>query len=99
KLKPAEVKGKAFEAYLRSRQLGGENARAIVVSDLAEEKASEINSTLLSSLLPEPPKGEKSFADLPVRIWGQRECRDLPADFASYFRNLGWNRSHQNDEE
>ena len=77
------VKQKAMEAYHRARQLGGDEARAVVLC--ANWKASEIN------LIQEELKDETGSSDLPLQIWGKRKWNELSSNFEQYLCNdLHW---------
>ena len=77
------VKQKAMEAYHRARQLGGDEARAVVLC--ANWNASEIN------LIQEELQDETGSSDLPLQIWGKGKWNKLSRNFESYLRNdLHW---------
>lgn len=59
--KEKEIKLKAFEALTRARQLGGDEAQAIMISLLECTKAKEIEDDL---------KDDIGGAEPPLRVWG-----------------------------
>ena len=75
------IKGKGMEALHRARQLGGDEARAIVLC-----KASKNDATLLEEEL----KDEMGSASEPLQIWGLNEWSQLTQKFEEYCEELHW---------
>lgn len=80
---PSMVKQKAMEAYHRARQLGGDEARAVVLC--ANFRDDEIN------LIQEELQDETGSSDLPLQIWGRNTWKNLSSKFERYLCNdLHW---------
>ena len=78
----ATVKGKAMEAIIRARQLGGDEARAIVLCS-ADKQAAE--------LIENEMEDEMGSRGLPLRVWGKNRWENLPREFDFYLRKgLHW---------
>ena len=76
------VKQKGMEAILRARQLGGDEARAIVLCSAHQNDAKLIEDEL---------KDEMGSASEPLQVWGKNRWRGLPNEFYQYLRNdLHW---------
>ena len=75
-------KQKGMEAILRARQLGGDEARAIVLCSAHPNTAKLIEDEL---------KDEMGSASEPLQIWGKNKWRRLPNEFYRYLCNdLHW---------
>lgn len=81
-----DVKLKAFEAYLRARQLGGAGARVIVISRLNEKHAVDDCDTahLDIGLGKEGPGAPRRSLD----IWGSERVGRLCEEFSLYLNRL-----------
>jgi hypothetical protein len=80
--KHAIVKKKGMEAILRMRQLGGAEARAIVVCSASREAQQLIQAEL---------KEETGHSSLSLEIWGKDTWSHLPQAFNQYIRPVfGW---------
>ena len=78
----ATIKGKAMEAIIRARQLGGDEARAIVLCS-ADRQAAE--------LIENEMEDEMGSRGLPLRVWGKNRWKNLPKEFGFYLRKgLYW---------
>lgn len=76
------IKQKGMEAILRARQLGGDEARAIVLCSIDQNSAKLIEDEL---------KDEMGSASEPLQVWGRNRWRGLPNEFCRYVRNdLHW---------
>ena len=76
------IKQKGMEAILRTRQLGGDEARAIVLCSTDQNSAKLIEDEL---------KDEMGSTSEPLQIWGRNKWRRLPNKFCQYLRNdLHW---------
>ena len=76
------IKQKGMEAILRARQLGGDEARAIVPCSAHSNTAQLIEDEL---------KDEMGSAVEPLQVWGRNRWRGLPNAFDRYLRNdLHW---------
>ena len=76
------IKQKGMEAILRARQLGGDEARAIVLCSTDPNTAKLIEDEL---------KDEMGSASEPLQVWGRNRWRGLPNEFYRYLRNdLHW---------
>ena len=79
---PQQIKLKAMEAILRARQLGGDEARAIVLCSAFSPDDKSIEEEL---------EDEMGSQGLPLRVWGKNRWKNLPQEFAFYLRNaLNW---------
>ncbi len=77
-----EVKAKGMEAILRSRQLGGDEARAIVLCSVRQQDQPYIEAEL---------QDETGSSDLPLQIWGRHKWQSLSDHFYKYLRrDLHW---------
>lgn len=77
-----QTKQKGMEAILRARQLGGDEARAIVLCATHPDTAKLIEDEL---------KDEMGSASEPLQIWGRNRWPKLPDEFHRYLRNdLHW---------
>ena len=76
------VKQKGMEAILRMRQLGGVEARAIVLCGASQEAQQLIQAEL---------KEETGHSSLPLEIWGKNTLYCLQHTFHQYIRTtFGW---------
>lgn len=76
------IKQKGIEAILRARQLGGDEARAIVLCGAHPNTAELIEDEL---------KDEMGSASEPLQVWGRDRWRRLPKELYQYLRNdLHW---------
>lgn len=76
------IKQKGMEAILRARQLGGDEARAIILCSTDQNSAKLIEDEL---------KDEMGSASEPLQVWGRNSWSSLPNKFAQYLRNdLHW---------
>ena len=81
---PKRIKQKGLEAIIRARQLGGDEARAIVLcgSQPFTQEAKLIESEL---------QDETGSSDLPLQVWGRNTWKNLSRKFKLYLRNdLKW---------
>jgi len=77
-----EIKQKAMEAIIRARQLGGDEARAIVLCRASKETATNVQAEM---------EDEMGSDALPLQIWGVQRWNDLWRHFHNYLRNdLHW---------
>ena len=80
--KHAPIKRKGMEVILRARQLGGDEAQAIVLCKGHPETAERVEKEL---------HDEIGSAGRPLRIWGTNKWRNLQNEFKQYLRNeLHW---------
>ena len=78
----ADIKLKAMEALHRARQLGGDEARAIMLAGAKSGNAKKIEQDLMNDI------GSDS---LPLRVWGLDKWSNLKNKFTVYLRNdLHW---------
>ena len=76
------VKQKGMEAILRARQLGGDEARAIVLCSTDKNSAKLVEDEL---------KDEMGSASEPLQVWGRNRWSSLSDKFYQYLRNdLHW---------
>ena len=76
------IKQKGMEAILRARQLGGDEARAIVLCSTDQISAELIENEL---------KDEMGSASEPLQVWGRNRWRELSEEFLEYLSNdLHW---------
>ena len=76
------IKQKGMEAILRARQLGGDEARAIVLCSAHQNDAKLIEDELMD---------EMGSASEPLQVWGRNRWRGLSNKFYQYLRNdLHW---------
>ena len=77
-----KVKEKGMEAILRARQLGGDEARAIVLCSVGEKLRPYIEAEL---------QDETGSSDLPLQIWGKDKWCRLSTEFYQYLHStLHW---------
>lgn len=76
-----EIKKKGMEALMRARQLGGDEARAIVLCPLWPNSARLVEEGLYD---------EMGSAAWPLQVWGENCWRDLTGRFSTYLRKLAW---------
>lgn len=77
----AAIKEKGMEVILRARQLGGDEAQAIVLCKGHPQTARDIQKEL---------HDEVGSAGLPLQIWGTDKWRNLQTEFSEYLRALYW---------
>ena len=78
----AAIKEKGMEVILRARQLGGDEAQAIVLCKACRNNAQQVQREL---------HDEVGSAGYPLRIWGKDKWRNLQSQFINYLRNdLHW---------
>lgn len=76
------IKQKGMEAILRARQLGGDEARAIVLCSTDQKSARLVEYEL---------KDEMGSASEPLQVWGRNSWSSLSNKFYQYLRNdLHW---------
>ena len=76
------IKQKGMEAIIRARQLGGDEARAIVLCGGHPKGVPHIQAELAD---------ETGSSDIPLQVWGQDKWRTLSQEFARYLQNdLRW---------
>lgn len=75
------IRKKAAEAYLRAQQLGGDEARTIVLCRADEPTGRNLEKEL------EIDTGSR---DVVLPVWGQNKWRNLSANFRQYLEGLGW---------
>ncbi len=77
------IKEKGMEAILRARQLGGDEARAIVLCANYDPKAIERVEAELQD--------ETGSEKLPLQVWGKKKWKQLSRHFGRYLRrDLYW---------
>jgi hypothetical protein len=76
-----KVKEKAFEVWHRVRQLGGDGARAVVVSLLDHKIARDLENDLFVDL---------GLDHRPLRIFSKEDCAHLPDRIREYLTTLKW---------
>lgn len=72
--KRSEAKKHLFEAYTRARQVGGDEARAVLISCIADPD------------LLQTEVEQKWDAKNKIKVFGQSHLRDLPNELAKWFR-------------
>ena len=78
----SQIKEKGMEAIHRARQLGGDEARAIVLCKVHHNDAKRIEKEL---------HDEIGSAGRPLLIWGTDKWQNLPNEFQQYLRDdLHW---------
>lgn len=78
----ALIKQKGMEVLLRARQLGGDEAQAIVLCGANSDNAQRLEGELYD---------EVGSAGAPLRVWGTDKWRELSNNFHNYLRNdLRW---------
>ena len=76
------IKEKGMEVILRARQLGGDEAQAIVLCKAHPNEAQRVEKEL---------HDEVGSAGLPLRIWGTDKWANLQNEFAQYLqKDLHW---------
>ena len=75
------VRRKAVEGYLRARQLGGDEARTIVLCSLNDQMRQKLENEL---------KDDTGSKDVPLQVWGKETWPNLSKKFCEYLRGLGW---------
>lgn len=82
-------KRKGFEVIHRARQLGGDQARSILVCPLSPEQASQLENDLSDEIA--------AGSDRPFKVYGSSILSDaggnalrMPATFRKYLTDLGW---------
>ncbi len=79
---PKLIKHKGMEAITRARQLGGDEARAIVLCGAQQRDTGFIEAEL---------QDETGSSDLPLQVWGRNTWKNLSQQFYRYLRNdLHW---------
>lgn len=79
---PNTIKQKGIEAYHRAKQLGGDEARAIVLCSANPQYQSFIQDEL---------QDETGSTGTPLQVWGTDRWYDLSNDFYNYLRDdLHW---------
>lgn len=76
-----EIKKKGMEALARARQLGGDEARAIVLCPLYANIAQLIENEL---------HDEMGSLARPLQIWGRNRWRNSTDSFSRYLSQLAW---------
>ena len=78
----ALIKQKGMEVILRARQLGGDEAQAIVLCNANQDNARRLEKEL---------HDEVGSAGTPLKVWGHNKWRDLSDQFYNYLRtDLHW---------
>ena len=80
--KKGDVKLGAIRAYHQAKQLGGEEARTVVLCGLHEDMAATLQDELHKDIGSE---------DVPLQIWGKNTWQDLNNKFCTYLtKDLVW---------
>ena len=78
----APIKRKAVEAYHRAKQLGGDEARAVMLCNLSGTAAEIVQEEL---------QDETGSPDVPLKVWGNDVWTDLTGEFTDYLTDeLRW---------
>jgi hypothetical protein len=75
------VLNKAFEAWHRVRQIGGDGARAVIVTMLEKKNALDLEENLFVDFGAEQRT---------LTIWSREECVNLAENIRKYLRGLKW---------
>ena len=75
------IREKAAEAYLRAQQLGGDEARIIVLCNLEDGQRQQLEKEL---------KNDTGSKDVPLQVWGKNKWKNLSNNFKKYLKKLGW---------
>ena len=76
------IKRKAIEAYHRAKQLGGDEAWAIMLCKAPHDIANRIQEEL---------RDETGSKSMPLQVWGEDKWANLQNEFSTYLRNdLHW---------
>lgn len=79
--KESVIKQKGMEVLHRTRQLGGDEARGIVLCRASQDTAKLVEDEL---------KDETGGASEPLQIWGQDDWGGLTGKFEAYCKELSW---------
>jgi hypothetical protein len=77
-----KVKQKAFEALHRARQVGGDAAMAVLLSNATEEECTKVEDDLFE---------ETGLQRKRLQIWGSDAVRNIDYSFESLLNKLHWN--------
>ena len=72
---------KAVEAYLRAKQLGGDEARVIMLCDLGDDQRQNLEEVV---------KDDMGSKDEPLQVWGKNTWAGLSDKFKEYLKDLYW---------
>lgn len=84
-LKLDYYKKKLFEAYIRARQLGGNEARVALVCCVSPEEADTLKTEITNVLNPEP---ESEQRDYKIEIFGREDLSNLSEKISAWIRNV-----------
>ena len=76
-----KIKQKGMEVLHRARQLGGDEARAVVLCRAKSDEANLVDNEL---------KDETGGASEPLQIWGLDKWSELTQEFKAYCKELSW---------
>ncbi len=75
------IREKAAEVYLRAQQLGGDEARTIMLCSVSERIRQRLETEL---------KDDTGSKDEPLQVWGKKKWYKLSYHFKEYLKDLGW---------
>lgn len=75
------IKQKAMEVTVRARQLGGDEARAVVLCCASASGARRVQDEV---------QDEMGSADIPLQVWGKDRLKSLPQAFNRFLQDLYW---------
>ena len=75
------IKQKAMEVTVRARQLGGDEARAVVLCCASASVARRVQDEV---------QDEMGSADIPLQVWGKDRLKNLSQAFNGFLQDLYW---------
>ncbi|MEG3892168.1 DUF1887 family CARF protein [Microcoleus sp. Z1_A1] len=84
----SDCKSKLFEAYIRARQLGGDEARVALVCCASEKDVNALETEIVNVFNPAPESGQRNHK---IAVFGRDDLMDLASRIAEWIK--------QNDED
>ena len=79
----SDCKSKLFEAYIRARQLGGDEARVALVCCASDKDVNALETEIVNVLNPAPESGKR---DHKIAVFGRNDLMDLSSRIAEWIQ-------------
>jgi hypothetical protein len=80
-----DCKSKLFEAFIRARQLGGDEARVALVCCVNQADANALETEIVNVLNPTPDSGKRDYK---IAVFGRDDLLNLSERIAEWIRNI-----------
>ncbi|WP_445242954.1 Card1-like endonuclease domain-containing protein [Microcoleus sp. N3A4] len=79
----SDCKSKLFEAYIRARQLGGDEARVALVCCASEKDVNALETEIVNVFNPAPESGQRNHK---IAVFGRDDLMDLASRIAEWIK-------------